>query len=445
MKLPANFSNRLAYLFGILVFSISFYIFFLSSYNLSAHVIGNNYLENASHTSNATDDIFDFPPVDSHALRTVCESAQWNPEIVFTCDNSVGGVGNIRNSILNCVRYAISAGSSMVVPRIIVRNTKDISKIRTGERAGMDYMFDVQHFVDSLKLSCPQLVLYRYVDAVPNRARGSGPVALLPESLVSEEIPKTGLQHPAAWRGKFLEWMEGWPGLVTATMETPVLVDLGRSYIQYPIYSDGEEFALSFGGILKFRKDVRTLATTALHNMLSTYNMSRNISQPILQNTFFGAHLRTEIDAVKAWPANDWMYQRYEVQSQRYLKKLSETNLTLIYVASGNRTEIARFSRDAVAYDLATKFMLLDSKDREYLNTLAWDQQGLVDFLVMTKSSSFVGIGHSSFTWNIALKRHTFSQRKEGYLDGPEILSDELSEVYGKPHAYPEYAACLWP
>ncbi|ESZ92755.1 hypothetical protein SBOR_6867 [Sclerotinia borealis F-4128] len=326
-----------------------------------------------------------------------------------------------------------------------MRNARDISKIRTGERAGMDYMFDVQHFMDSLGLSCPQLVLYRYVDDVPNRGRGSGPIALLPESLVSEKIPKTGLEHPEEWRGQFFDWLGGWSGLKPATMETPVLIDLGRSYLQYPIYSDGEEMALSFGSILKFREDVRTLSTTALQNMLSTYNISQDISQPILPSTFFGAHLRTEIDAVKAWPADNWTYQRYSVQSQHYLQKLATTNLTLIYVASGNKSEIARFSRDAAAYDLTTKFMLLDAKDREYLNTLAWDQQGLVDYLVMTKSSSFVGIGHSSFAWNIALKRHTYSQRKEGYLGGPEILMDELSEVFGVPNMYPEYAACLWP
>ncbi|KAI9648177.1 hypothetical protein NHQ30_002809 [Ciborinia camelliae] len=393
-----------------------------------------------------THDIFDFPPLESRAIQAVCRTTHWNPEIVFTCDNSYGGVGNIRNSILNCVRYAISAGGSLIMPRIMVRSPKDISKLRTGERAGLDYMFDVQHFIDSLRLSCPELLLYRYVDEVPNRARGSGPIALLPESLVSEEIPKTGLEHPEAWREQFFGWMEGWTSFGTPpTMETPVLIDLGRSYLQYPIYSDGEEMALAFGGILKFREDVRILATTVLRNLLSTYNISRDISQPILPNTFFGAHLRTEIDAVKAWPAKDWIYQRYEVQSKRYLKKLVDTNLTLIYVASGNQTEIARFSRDAAAYDLTTKFMLLDVEDREYLKTLAWDQQALVDFLVMMKSSSFVGIGHSSFAWNVALKRHAFSKRKRGYLDGPQLLSDELSQIYGIPHMYPEYAACLWP
>jgi hypothetical protein len=447
MRLPPGINSRYAYLFGIVLISFWVYIFsfVLTPYDFSMYILRQKYLQSTEHSGNLTTlDAFDFPPLDSHAIRLVCENVQWDPAIVFTCDNSVGGVGNIRNSILNCVRYSISAGGSMVIPRIVMRNSGNIAKIRTGERTGMDYMFDVEHFVNSLKLSCPQLTLYRYVDAVPNRAQGSGPVALLPESLV-DQIPKTGLKHPEAWRQQFFEWLGTWSGLKPATMETPILIDLGRSYLQYPIYTDGEEFALSFGNILKFRADVRRIATKALQNLILTYNRSTDLSQPVLINTFFGAHLRTEKDAVEAWPAQDWKYQRYEVQSESYLKKLKTTGLNLIYVASGNQSGIARFSRDAATYNVTTKFMLLDAEDRQYLKDMAWDQQGLVDFLVMTKSSSFVGIGHSSFAWNIALKRHTFSQKKTGYLDGPEILNDELSVIYGVPHGYPEYAACLWP
>lgn len=36
----------------------------------------------------------------------------------------MGGEGNIRNSNLNCVRYTILAGGSMVIPRIVVEKCK---------------------------------------------------------------------------------------------------------------------------------------------------------------------------------------------------------------------------------------------------------------------------------------------------------------------------------
>ncbi|KAF5872114.1 putative alternative oxidase protein [Botrytis fragariae] len=445
MRVAARCINRYPYLTILLILSICFYIFFVCSYDSPVHII----LEKIPklRPSKATEDIFNFLRLDSAALRALCEKTEWNPDkVIFTCDNSIGGVGDIRNSILNCVRYAISAGAGLVIPRIILQNPDDISQIRTGERVSMAYMFDYFHFVDSLKYSCPQMVIYGYIDDVSNSNEGRGPITLLPESLYSSPIPKTGLEHPEKWGELFEEWLDGYYYFATnETMNMPVTVELGRSYLQYPIYSDGEEFALSFGGILKFRDNLRILATTVLQNMLSTYNMSGDLSQPFLPDTFFGAHLRTEIDATKSWPAKDWLYQRYEFQSIQYLKKLASTDLTLIYVASGNETETAQFARDAAAYNVTTKWKLLDAKDRELLSKLSWDQQAIVDFLVLTKSSKFVGIGHSSFTWNIALQRHQFLENKKDYLDGPELLSDKLSTVFGETGGHPEYAACLWP
>lgn len=445
MRGAAKCINKYPSLIILLLCSVCFYIFFVSSYDSPIHLILEKIPKLRS--SKVTEDVFNFLRLDSASLRALCEKTEWNPDkVIFTCDNSIGGVGGIRNSILNCVRYAISAGAGLVIPRIILRTPDDISQIRTGERVSMVYMFDYFHFVESLRYSCPQMDIYPYIDDVPNSNEGRGPITLLPESLYSSPIPKTGIEHPEKWRELFEGWLDGYFYFATnQTMNMPITIELGRSYLQYPIHSDGEEFALSFGGILKFSKNLRILATTVLQNMLSTYNMSGDLSQPFLPDTFFGAHLRTEIDATKSLPAEDWFYQRYEFQSIQYLKELASTNLTLLYVASGNETETAQFSRDAAAYNITTKWMLLDAKDRKSLSKLSWDQQAIVDFLVLTKSSKFVGIGHSSFTWNIALQRHQFLENEKDYFDGPKLLSDELSTVFGKPGAHPEYAACLWP
>ncbi|TGO39722.1 hypothetical protein BHYA_0049g00580 [Botrytis hyacinthi] len=445
MRGAARCINRYPYLTILLIFPICFYVFFVGSYDSPVHVLLDKIPKLRS--SKVTEDVFNFLRLDSAPLRALCEKTEWNPDkVIFTCNNSIGGVGDIRNSILNCVRYAISAGAGLVIPQIIFRNPDDISQIQTGERVSMTYMFDYFHFVESLRYSCPQMDIYPHIDDVPNSNEGRGPITLLPESLFSSPIPKTGIEHPEKWRELFEGWLDGYYYFATnQTMNMPITVELGRSYLQYPIYSDGNEFALSFGGILKFSKNLRILATAVLQNMLSTYNMSGDLSQPFLPNTFFGAHLRAEIEAAKSWPAEDWFHQRYEFQSIQYLKELASTNLTLIYVASGNQTETTQFSRDAAAYNVTTKWMLLDAKDRKSLSKLSWDQQAIVDFLVLTKSSNFAGIGHSSFTWNIALQRHQFLENEKDYFDGPRLLSDKLSTVFGKPGAHPEYAACLWP
>jgi hypothetical protein len=52
-------------------------------------------------------DVFDRPPVESSAIKEICAKTEWNPNLVFTCSNSGGRVGNLRNSILKCVPYPI--------------------------------------------------------------------------------------------------------------------------------------------------------------------------------------------------------------------------------------------------------------------------------------------------------------------------------------------------
>lgn len=440
-RLPPGLNRRYASLAIFVLVAIWLWVAFDRPYSIPSHVAWSTDANQPLVDQDAeVQSIFDFPPVNAESIKSICADTQWNQSVVFTCDKSVGGIGNIRNSILNCVRYAISAGASLVMPSIILRNASDISHIRTGVTTDFSYMFDTQHFLDSMQLSCPELRIHHSRSDVPGADHE--PIALLPESLV-ENVPKTGLSDPTAWRGQFYTWLEQY-----STPGGPMIIDLQRSYLQYPIYSDGESFALTFGTILKFRRDVRVLAGKTLEKLIETYSLAADATQPILPNAFFGAHLRTEKDAVEGWPAPDWIYSRYETQARIYLEQAQRSNTSIIYVASGDHEEVVRFTRNATMtpynFTVTTKFDLLGGQDLEELQALQWDQQGLVDFLVMLKASDFAGIGHSSFAWNVALKRHIHATERK-HLDGPQMLSDELSQIYGVVRGYPEYAACLWP
>jgi hypothetical protein len=307
----------------------------------------------------------------------------------------------------------------------------------------MSFMFDTQHFIESLHLSCPSMPIYNSIPGIPNYEKAHNHIPLIPESIVGY-VPKTGLSQPEDWRSTFYNWLLQYQD--TPDMTRPTIVELGRSYLQYPIYSDGEGFALSFGGILKIRSDARGLATKTLTSLAETYSFDTDLSAPFLPNSFFGVHLRTEKDAAEGWPAPDWVYSRYDTQSKLYLEQAPRSSPAVIYVASGDLNEVAKFATDAAARNMSvtTKFDHLSGQDLEELKNLAWDQQALVDFLVMMKAADFAGIAHSSFAWNIALKRHQYAKKKD-HLDGPQMLSDELSQMYGIPRGYPEYAACLWP
>lgn len=394
----------------------------------------------AEFNTTSSNDAFDFPPLDSEAIRGICADTQWNPALVFTCSESVGGIGNIRNSILNCVRFAISAGAALVEPTIVLRNDADSAEIRTGVKTDMGYMLDPAHFRESLRLSCPGMKVYDRVEDLKGMAFHD-PIALLPESL-EEKVP-SGLAHPEKWRESFEAWLGQHVGPLP---EGTVIINLQRSYLTYPIYSDGENFALAFGKLLKFRADIRILATKTLLALAANASYSADLSQPILPDFFFGAHLRTEHDAQLGWPAEDWVYGRYETQAKFYFKEVLASGLERVYIASGDQEEVAKFAHEAAEKNIAvwTKFGVLGADDAAQLEALSWDQQGMVDFLVMLRASQFAGVGHSSFAWNVALVRHVFAQKRD-HLKGPQLLNDDLSKIHGYPKQYPEYASCLWP
>ena len=76
---------------------------------------------------------------------------------------------------------------------------------------------------------------------------------------------------------------------------------------------------------------------------------------------------------------------------------------------------------------------------------MAWDQQALMDVLIMMKATDLERILHSSFSWNITLRRHWYSKMEgDKHLKCEQMLLDELSVIYGFVDAYPEYV-CMWP
>lgn len=123
---------------------------------------------------------------------------------------------------------------------------------------------------------------------------------------------------------------------------------------------------------------------------------------------FLGAHLRTEADAPEFWPT-------YDEQEEAYLGKAAEKGFAVGYVASGDLSETHRFvaaAKEATDMILLSKDDLLDEKDLAELRSLSWDQQGLVDYIVLAGSDYFVGNSRSSFSISTSLKRNL----KEGGL-----------------------------
>ncbi|KFY82812.1 hypothetical protein V500_10317 [Pseudogymnoascus sp. VKM F-4518 (FW-2643)] len=54
-----------------------------------------------------------FDPV---PIRELCANKTWNDNLTIVCGAPQGGIGNVRNVFLTCVRYAIEAGGWSPTP-----------------------------------------------------------------------------------------------------------------------------------------------------------------------------------------------------------------------------------------------------------------------------------------------------------------------------------------
>ncbi|KAI3399780.1 hypothetical protein diail_5576 [Diaporthe ilicicola] len=395
------------------------------------------------------DDLFSIPPVDEESIRSVCRQTQWNESLVFTCNESFGGIGNIRNSVLLCVRFAMQAGAALVLPQILVRDD-DIANFKTQNATDFGYMFDTQHFYTSMQQSCPEMTIYPTLHDAIERHNYTGQVDRLrfqPESLTGNGLIQTDM-----WRDRFYAWLEQHQGDPLTRKPGPTVIELERVYMSYPIYTDGEEFALSFGLMLQLREDIRLLASKVLKVLATRLSFAdMDLKSEVLPDAYFGAHLRVEHDAQVTWNAQGgWTHATYEKQAEDYLAQALQSKRSSpkgIYVASGDVEGTRRFVEDAARNNLTAvgKFDVLQgSADLDTLQAFRWDQQALVDYLILLRGSDFAGVAHSSFSWSIALKRHTWSKEEGRYLDAPEKLHDNLSVVYGVVggEKFPE---ALWP
>ncbi|TVY21114.1 hypothetical protein LARI1_G001965 [Lachnellula arida] len=435
MDLPAaGVNKRYASLAGFILFAVWFWVLFDRPYRFPSHVPWNIYSNGPQ--APPTTDLFKYPLVDSSAIKTVCAKRPFDESITFICEDSPGDVAEVRNSILNCVRYAIAVGANIVLPQIVMR--EDYDKENNGNRTDLSYMFDTAHFVASLGALCPNMRIYATSEEVLHVKHLFGPIPLAPETFA-----KSPLTPPEDWHTAFKEWLAQH---IDPLIVQPIVVELGRSFLQYPVAMEEEEFANSFSKLLNFHSDIRNLAVMTLLNIARSFALWLDPEKSILKDRYFGIHLTTSQDAEAASATIDQTYYQYPMQSKLFLDQAVNSEMSLLYVSSDDDADLVRFISDAQAlnFTVTTKFDLLKGWDRETLLELTPEQRAMIDYLVHSKASQFAGVGHSSFSWNIALQRRQFSEQKDCF-GGPEMLSDDLSQIYGTPNGRPEYPASMWP
>lgn len=358
--------------------------------------------------------------------------------LVYICDNNSGGIGNIRNYIQTCLRYAIEAGATgITIPRIRKRSEKDLSDLFT-EFLPFSYMFDEQHFRDAFTTNCPQITLYDDVKDIPGAGESPKISKITPKDLGNREgcDPWDQNRHTDRFGLSFRRWLNNEKHGHAPTKARPRLIRFNWGVLfDWQIYRDGPELAATFGGILRLNDKFIRLGKKTLEKM---HAFAR--ADGAQDGAFLGIHLRTENDALDFWPD-------YDMQSEAYIKQAQKRGYQTAYLATGNLTEAEKFMDAAIEMAqmrVVTKMDLLSDEDLDELESLSWDQQGLIDYVVLLGSEFFLGVQPSSFSVHVAMKRHlkTGGLYTRPYKTGTE--GDGLSHIVGKFDKYWRGWLFLW-
>ena len=93
----------------------------------------------------------------------------WPSDLVFECADAVGGLNNVRQQILSCVRWAIEFRAAIIFPSIRPRLETNESQSVVHEYSSprqLEILFDSQRFVRRLREGCPQMAIYENSSSV---------------------------------------------------------------------------------------------------------------------------------------------------------------------------------------------------------------------------------------------------------------------------------------
>jgi hypothetical protein len=324
-----------------------------------------------------------------------------------------------------------------MLPGMASRSQTDISNV-WASRAPFDLFFDEVWFLDAMSEACPQMTIYK-----PNEGQE------LTDALPGNYLPQTRRMDAnfENTRENYRNHLDSW--LATKPTYSPdnlTLVNLERTLWDIDTRSLPPSFRRNFPQVLRTNPSIRRLAAlTAQTLALQHPTLALDPRDAIPSAAFYAAHLRTEADAQTAgWTsAPD---SNFSAQTDVYIAHALAHNLRLVYAASGNASELARFAAKAAAHSpplaVTSKLDLLppDSPARQELEALTWDQQALVDYEVLQRSSVFGGFVKSSFSFGVAMSR---AQRGEDaarvvepwrvrHEDDGVCFDDGVSRVVGR-------------
>ncbi|KAK6335528.1 hypothetical protein TWF696_002301 [Orbilia brochopaga] len=277
---------------------------------------------------------------DFTGLQSLCQSTRWQQHVYMSCTENPGGLMNVQNAVLNCIRYAIESGATgLILPKVQIRSSQNLTELRSGDHRRLARTFR-RRFDDLL-------------DSLPTSP--------------SE-------QHPVIF------------GLDD------------KMLFSFPPDTDVPTVSQNFGFILEFRRDLSSLAALAVSRLQKILDRSKT------EKKYLGLHLRTESDVPKGWSS-------FRTYGETALSTALDNGISVIYVASGDSEGIEKLRQAVAEYEIAvtSKWRLLTADEQEYLHSFTFDQQAIVDYLVLLQADMFIGSPESSFSSQLVLRRELIS------------------------------------
>ncbi|KAK0731620.1 hypothetical protein B0H67DRAFT_597472 [Lasiosphaeris hirsuta] len=387
--------------------------------------------------------------LDGRGIAELCAGKRWSPGLMLSCEPPSGGIGQVKNAHLNCIRFAIEMGAELVTPRIIKRSEKDIKVVKPHNGNGpykgepLDYFFDFAHFNQTMSKFCPQMKIHRSMDdlyQVPSVLNGYETNL---EKLHTQIVNGSVITNVTVWSGQLKSFVD--EVSPPAKRTHPVRFHLDVTNWAFPTSAHNPTFVQHFGRILRIREDARRVSASALYNMQKRFQLQLDPRHGLKSDTFAGLHLRTERDAEHVFPS-------FEDQAAYLLDYVTSSKARVVFMATGaDESNVTAFAERAADFDVTVllKKDLLQEEDLNVLKGFTWDQRALVDYEIMLRAGLIAGPSQSSFAWNIALRRNYAAGASEGTLQVNTSAhiqwQDGHSTIFGDSEMGPVFRETVWP
>lgn len=362
------------------------------------------------------DDSVDAKPL---TLPQLCDETIWTPGLYLVCHSKCGqnntsicgGLNNARNRLQTCMRIAIDAGATLILPQAMTRNEalKNSSGLRdiNFKSEPPQFFWDIDHLKRGLVRGgrkkrggwepgvCKQLKVRDWDDwpTVSQKRQFT--------------LPYREYVNPPLSKGKFRKIVNHKLRVARLARhqiseQNPVMLNWGDSYIGWDYKASNEMGPVRAGlfGILNFNKDVLALGESVLDS-------------PELRDGFIGIHLRGEQD----WPS---FFGSFPLQMKLYIKEIrlinrrkkAKNTVKTLYVSCGDQEAVEIF-RQKVKKELGEDYVVVDkwsllAERKELLaqvEALPFDRKAIVEYKTLVEGRFFLGILTSTMSNLIAYAR----------------------------------------